>query len=80
METLVRAIIDQKITPVLERYERFIPSVLALALFSALSFFGFVYYWWVVGWAWVWYGLIRGFGWLAVREETLPVHRVEFKG
>jgi hypothetical protein len=80
METLVRAIIGQKITPVLERYERFIPSVLALALFSALSILGGVYFWWVVGWAWVWYGLVRGFGWLTVREETLPVHRVEFKG
>jgi len=76
MDTVIKALVAEKIKPLLEDYEHYIPPVLALAVFSALSLLGMVYFWWSVGWAGVWYGLIHSFHWTTKREETVSVHRL----
>lgn len=76
MDTVVNALVSQKLRPVLEQYKRYIPPVLAIAVFSALSLLGFFYFWWAVSWAYAWYGLVRLLGWLKVREESATIHRV----
>lgn len=75
METVVRRLVSDKLQPLLERYETVIPPVLALALFSVLSILGIVYFWWVVLWASIWYGIFRILRWVEFQEETQKVVR-----
>lgn len=76
MDVVVKALVAQKIRPLLEEYQHYIPPVLALAVFSALSLLGIIYFWWIVGWAAIWYGLVHSFHWITKREETVSVHRL----
>ncbi|MFH0853473.1 MAG: hypothetical protein V1853_03640 [bacterium] len=75
MEVVVYELINKKLQPLIERYEKFIPPMLALALLSALSIFGALYYWWATLWAHIWYGILRLFHWVSFEEETRKISR-----
>ncbi|USN53822.1 MAG: hypothetical protein H6760_01475 [Candidatus Nomurabacteria bacterium] len=79
METVVRRLVEDKLQPLLERYDTVIPPVLALALFSVLSILGLVYFWWIVLWAFICYGILRILRWVEFVEHTQTVTRAEIK-
>lgn len=71
LETVVHRAVQERLEPALKPFENWVPPILALALFSALSILGGVFYWWAVLWAAVAYGLLR---WLKLIQ---PITRTE---
>ena len=73
VESIVHRVVQDRLESALKPFEKWVPPIMALALFSALSILGGVFYWWAVLWASLGYGLLR---WLKLIQPTTRTETV----